>query len=91
MPALILWLLIAPILGFLASPWFFVTLLLLPRLAAVPLAARKQEYSRVLDRSDGADKTGLLVKMLLGPALVLCIPALILGVLGAHSRFSSSS
>jgi hypothetical protein len=93
LPALVLWLLIALvvapalILGFVASPWFFVILFLLPLLAVVPLATRKRGYTRLRGGSDGAEKTGLLVLVLVGPALVLSVAALILGILASPYAF----
>jgi hypothetical protein len=71
----------ALLLGFLISPWFFIVLLLLPILAAVPLGMRERESGAGTTGGSGRAGTALIALGVGIPLILFGIPALVLGIL----------
>ena len=74
------------LMGFLASPWFYLILFLLLLLFPMVLAP-KPENRDSLRSSSGQDSPGLLVWILVIAAIVIAVPILLLGFLLAPGFF----
>lgn len=68
------------LLGFLASPWFFLILFLLLLLFPIVLAPKPKDLDS-LGSSSGEESMGPIVWILVGAALFFALPVVIMGLL----------